>query len=242
MTKPTTNVSGFPFSVSAAYAAALSAKRANAARKRVKSAAPTIEPHAAREAFDLNEVVESDASKRNAPSRRKRATLSAPSRPEAFTAAVDLNNYNVQEITANMLIAYLTIKPNPSDEEVHYLAAALGVPKETLEEVIYNLLAEYIVGAQPTVPEEDTYTIYDPLQADADDELPPEVMDDMMEESDSDLSRALAIATTPVENDTSDAPNMSTILNPTNTDERLSSDGEPDPYSIDEIRRGAPTR
>ena len=268
MTKPTTAtapsvLTAFPFETSAA--------------RRY----PKRSPHVERDTDDPNAVVGNDADKRNKPSRRKSAPLKAEDRPiksavDAFaatTASIDDANC---DLVVCLLESYLTLQPEPSDEQVHHLAKSLGVSKEALEEVMFNMLSDLLStdvdealildennpgesdlgvdvdGIDPTfigdaygydgsLDDTDSVTL-----ADADDEMMPGDLETMIDEednySDDPLAAALSVAIGEESNDTSDAPNPSTIINPTNTDERLSSDGEPDPYSMEQIRQGAPTR
>lgn len=96
---------------------------------------------------------------------------------------------------------YLLLNRNPSDEQMHMLAAALGVPKERLEECVYRMLRTLLVdeGNKPEVV------------ASADDEL-----------DDVDFSK-LESTTTEV---TDDQPIHSPIINPSNDDEMVENDGE----------------
>ena len=271
MTKPTTAtapsaLTAFPFQTSAA--------------RRY----PKRSPHAPRDTDDPNSVVGNDADKRNKPSRRKTATLKAEDRPIKSAAAdtptpvtttASIDDANC-DLVVCLLESYLTLQPEPSDEQVHHLAKSLGVSKEALEEVMFNMLSDLLstdVDEAPILDENhpgesdlgvdvdgidpafigDAYGYDGSLDdtdsvtlADADDEMMPGDLETMIDEednySDDPLAAALSVAIGEESNDTSDAPNPSTIINPTNTDERLSSDGEPDPYSMEQIRQGAPTR
>ena len=196
---------------------------------------PLIRPHTARETDDPNRTIDAETTKLRRPSRRKTAKISAPVRAAIADAT--------QDLVVCLLESYLTLKANPSDAEVHHLAKALGVSKESLEEVMYSMLSERINCDEDEVLLDDS-SVIEPDFA-KDEEILPDAEGEPIysEDSDSALEKALAIATTPFDKDTTeDAPDPSSIVTPMTTDERLSSDGEPDPYSIEQIRQGAPTR
>lgn len=52
---------------------------------------------------------------------------------------------NVSDPIEELVYLFLLTNPNPSDQQLHMLAAALGVPKERLEECIYRMLRELLV-------------------------------------------------------------------------------------------------
>jgi hypothetical protein len=47
--------------------------------------------------------------------------------------------------------AYLDVNPTPSDEQIHHLAAMLGMTPESFEEVIYKMFGQYVSDDMPAI-------------------------------------------------------------------------------------------
>lgn len=63
----------------------------------------------------------------------------------------------------NLLVEFLALNPQPSDKQVHSLADAIGVDKETLETQIYAITAE-LLSAQGVLPAEETPEVIPTLE------------------------------------------------------------------------------
>lgn len=61
---------------------------------------------------------------------------------------------NEEQVRA-LIHAFLEVNPKPADQQVHMLAAAIGMDHETLEAIVYKMLAEDSNGAPatPTQPQ-----------------------------------------------------------------------------------------
>lgn len=66
---------------------------------------------------------------------------------------------NAEMVLESFLELYLQINPDPTDDEVHKLAASVRLSKEALEGVIYSMLAERVAaeenGEVPDLDDED---------------------------------------------------------------------------------------
>lgn len=56
----------------------------------------------------------------------------------------DGEDLETEECLSLFMRLFLKLNPEPSDEQVHSLAYSLGLSKESVEELIYSMLSEYI--------------------------------------------------------------------------------------------------
>jgi len=62
---------------------------------------------------------------------------------------------NPENALETLIVNFFNINPHPADAQIHALAGAVGVDKETLEAVIYKMFGEQTNQMQPSVG--DTY-------------------------------------------------------------------------------------
>jgi hypothetical protein len=86
-----------------------------------------------------------------------------------------------QEKLADVIQRFLLINPKPSDQQFHALAESLGVDKETLEAIAYQLLGEYEQGKKPAADDAE-HTLIQSNEAE-------EIADEGIENLDHDLQR-----------------------------------------------------
>lgn len=56
---------------------------------------------------------------------------------------------NPENALETLIVEFFSINPHPADAQIHALAGALGIDKETLEAVIYKMFGEQ-TAQQPT--------------------------------------------------------------------------------------------
>lgn len=75
-----------------------------------------------------------------------------------------------------LIVLFLELNPKPADAQVHSLAAALGMDKETLESIIYQMLGEVV--------DESDLLIDEPVHADVTEVLDGEYNEDSTPDDD----------------------------------------------------------
>lgn len=93
-----------------------------------------VDPDNAQDTDSLTEDVDPG----EAASARRAAIADLDSEYRSVAAA------NHEEMLDSFLRLFLGLNPQPSDEQVHSLAKAIGVSKEALEAVIYSMLSEML--------------------------------------------------------------------------------------------------
>jgi hypothetical protein len=68
-----------------------------------------------------------------------------------------------------LIDAFLDVNPKPADQQVHMLAAACGMDHETLEAIVYKMLAEQ--NEAPQTPQQPLYSAADEPLSEAQDVL-----------------------------------------------------------------------
>ena len=124
-----------------------------------------------------------------------------------------------EEALVQILEAFLKINSEPTDEQMHGLAESLGLQKEHVEQVIYSMLADRLNGSI------DEYIDIDQDDLDAEDDDDSDDDDEPVEASAEEDEVVLDMT------GIDDEVDASIVVNPINTDEMMSVDGEPDPYN-----------
>lgn len=98
-----------------------------------------------------------------------------------------------QEKLADLVQRFLLVNPKPSDQQFHAFAESLGVDKESLEAIAYQLLSEYERGKRPVAEESEQTQIESELEEE-DEDLEEEPFDEAPSEvTNEDIERLLEV-------------------------------------------------